>query len=204
MNTNNIEQYPPETGQEQTQPVPEIPPKPQVVASPVVQPSMPPLVVAPVVDTPNIEDPNKKSKKGFWHKAWNKNKLKNPDAVAVLFLHEKRMAEPMILKPIKGFFNIKGKTYHERDDCTYTMKGKDRFPLAIIKEWAIIPLGTEDWDEKEVQEKVSLFQDHAIKGIRHAERVRLGERNEMKMNGKAMIGIGIMAIIGVALLISYI
>ena len=202
----NVQEYNPTTGQMQSEAVPVIEPKAQSVpvqasipvmaSAPIVQPVPVQPIVQQVIDSSPHPDSN--TKKGFWDRAWNKNKLKKPEFVAVLFLHEKRMAEAMLLKPEKGFFNIKGKTYHERNDCIYTMVGKERYPLAIIKEWAITPEGTQDWDEKEVQEKISLFQDHAIKGIRHAERVRLGERSDFKLNNKAMIGGAIALVILVA------
>ncbi len=152
-----------------------------------------------------VEDKKKDDKKkmGFWDKAWSPRKLKNSNTVAVLFLNENGIAEPMEIKSEKGSFNIKGKTYHERSDCTYTMS-KDRYPLAIIKEWSITPEGTKVWDEREVNEKVALFQDHAIKGIRHAERVRSGERGEgIKLNAKAAIGIAIGVIIVLAFVMGY-
>ncbi len=155
------------------------------------------------LDYPDPKTLKEKTKLGFWEKTWRKRKLKINNIVAVLYLNENGTAETMEVKSEKGFFNIKGKTYHERNDCTFTMS-KDRYPLAIIHEWSITPEGTKTWDEKEIQEKFSLFQDHAIKGIRHAERVRLGERGEgIKLNGKAVVGLIIAAIVAIAFMMNF-
>ncbi len=144
-----------------------------------------------------------KTKLGFWEKVWKKRRIQKPNVVAVLFLNENGTAEPMEVKSEKGFFNIKGKSYHERNDCTFTM-AKERYPLAIIRQWSITPEGTKKWDEKEIQEKFCIFQDHAIKGIRNAERVRLGERGEgIKLNGKAIVGLIIAGIIAIGFLVSF-
>ncbi len=145
-----------------------------------------------------------KIKKGFWEKIWNKHKIEKKNHVAIIFLHENGNAEPMEVMSEKGFFQIKGKTYHERRDCIYTL-GKERYPLAIIPEWSLTPIGTKGWEEKTMQEKLSILQDHAIKGIRHAERVKSGEdQGGIKLNAKAAIGIAIAAVIVIAVIMSYV
>ena len=102
-----------------------------------------------------------------------------------------------------GFFHIRGKTYHEDRDCVYRM-GKDKHPLAIIPEWNVTPIGTKAWEDKIMQEKFAVLQDHVMKGIRHAERVRMGERAEGgKLNAKGIIGIGIIVIVLFAVVINY-
>ena len=143
----------------------------------------------------DLEKKSKKKQGNVWDKAFNKRKLKKEKKVAVLFLTNNGQAFPMELEPKNGFFTIKGKSYHEREDCTYSMT-KDRIPLAIIPEWSLIPLGTKEWEDKSLKEKFLELQTHAMRGIRHAELVRLsGEKGEGKINVKMLILIGIGAII---------
>ncbi len=156
-----------------------------------------------------LEDINKdkkdktRKKTGFWDKVWNKKKLEKRNTVAVLYLRENGIAEPMEVESRRGFFNINGKTYHERRDCIYTMS-KDRHPLAIIPEWCITPLGTKSWYDKRPQEVISILQDHCMNGIRHSERVRSGENMGMtKLNLKNAIVIGIIVIVAIAVLMGY-
>jgi len=142
-------------------------------------------------------------KKTLWDKMFRKSRLKKPNTTAVIYLRKNGIAEPMEVELRKGFFNIYGKTYHEDRDCIYRL-GKEKYPLAIIPEWNVVPIGKEEWDLKDMQEKFSTLQDHVMKGIRHAERVRMGEKEPMRMNGKALITIGIMVIIGIAFLMQYV
>lgn len=144
-----------------------------------------------------------KKKQGFWDKVWNKKKLQQRNTVAVLYLRENGIAEPMEIMSRRGFFNINGKTYHERRDCIYTMN-KDRHPLAIIHEWSITPVGTKAWYDKPIQEKLGILQDHCMNGIRHSERVRSGENMGMnKINMKNALVIGIVVIVAIAVLMGY-
>lgn len=155
----------------------------------------------------DIERDKKKSdkkKKGLWEKIWNTKKLDRKNTVAVIYLRENGIAEPMEVMSKRGFFQIDGKTYHERRDCIYTMN-KDRYPLAIIPEWHMTPLGTKSWYDKTPQEQISILQDHCMNGIRHSERVRSGENmGGTKINAKNLIVLGIALIIGIALVIPYI
>jgi hypothetical protein len=141
----------------------------------------------------------KKKKKGIWSKSYNEKKLIKKHKVAVLYLTKNGEARPLELEPKNGFFTIKGKAYHEREDCTWVM-GKQRIPLAIIPEGEIIPMGKEQWQEKNIKEKFLEVQTHAMKGIRHAELVKLsGEENKGGITAKGAILIGIMVIIGIAI-----
>lgn len=149
--------------------------------------------------TPRIVKP---VKRGIWDKMFSKRKMKKPKSVAVLYLRENGVAEPMVIESKEGFLNIEGRTYHEDRDCIYKLKG-DGYPLAIISEWNVTPLGKKAWDDKDLQTKFATLQDHVMKGIRHAERVRMGESEGMKMNGKTMIVIGIMVIIAIAFMWGY-
>ena len=154
-----------------------------------------------------LEDKDKKDKKkkpGIWDKVFNKNKLKKGNKVAVIYLRETGVAETMELKSdVMGFFHIYGKVYHEDNDCFYRI-GKDKNPLAIIPEWNVTPLGRKSWEDKPMQEKFAVLQDHVMKGIRHAERVRMGERTEgMKINPKGIIAIGIIVIVIMAVVVNY-
>jgi len=144
-------------------------------------------------------------KPSVWEKVFRKRKLEKPRTIAILYLHDNNRVEPMELEPKNGFFNINGKTYHERKDCIWTMTyGRDKIPLAIIPEKNLTPVGTGDWEEKTTQEKFAELQDHVIKGIRHAEMVKLAGDGDSKKLNKTVILIIIAVIIGIALLSGYI
>ena len=145
-----------------------------------------------------VKDDKKKKKKSFFERLFNKNKLKKPRKVAVIYLRNNGNAETMELEPDKnGFFTIETKTYHEDSDCMYSMitSSKERYPLAIIPEWNLTPLGNRNWYDRKPQERLATLQDHAMKGIRHAERVRMGEKEESKFNPKTIIIIAIAIVI---------
>jgi len=139
-------------------------------------------------------DDVKKKKKSFFERLFRKNKLKKPNKVAVVYLRNNGVAEFMEVEVKRGFFNISGRTYHENRDCIYRIN-KEGIPLAIIPEWNLIPIGTKNWDDKSMQEKFAELQDHAIRGIRHAELVRMGDKDYSKINVKGAIGIGIIIVI---------
>ena len=148
------------------------------------------------------EKDSKKKKPGFWDRIFNKNKLKNQKKVAVLYLRENGNAEPMHLETKNGFFHIEGRTYHERRDCLYAL-GKDRTPLALIPEWSVLPIGRKQWEDRPMQEKFSTLQDHVMKGIRHAERVRMGDREGKQLNGKTIVVLLIIAVVVGAIFMGY-
>lgn len=149
------------------------------------------------------KEKKKKKEKSVWEKMWSQRKLKKNNTVAALYLRENGMAEPMICVSKNGFFNVYGKVYHERRDCVWTMS-KDRIPLILIPEWSLVPVGTKQWQDKSMLEKFAELQDHVLKGIRHAEIVKLNEGKEgMKINPKVAIILLIVAIIGFAVLKNY-
>ncbi len=135
------------------------------------------VVPKPQEEVPiQIEEPkDKKGKKKltWWSKNFKSKDFKKPSLVAIIFLRNNGRAETMQLETRNGFFNIDKKTYHERRDCTWVV-GKDRIPLAIIPEWSLIPIGTKEWEDKPMLEKFNELQDHTLKGIRHAELVKVG------------------------------
>ena len=151
--------------------------------------------------TPKKED-KKKKKGGFWDKVWSKGKLKKPNMVAVMYLRNNGMAEPMEVQVREGFFNIYGRTYHENRDCIWSLT-KDRTPFAIIPEWSLIPIGTKRWEDKPMLEKFAELQDHTLRGIRHAEFVRLGDGKGLNLNAKSIIGFIILGIIAIAIAAQY-
>jgi len=170
--------------------------QPQSVGSQVETPATP---VTQVGSQPKTMIPQKDR----WSKAFNPRKLQKPNTVAVLYLRNNGVAEPMEVEVKNGFIKIQGKTYHERADCKFSM-GKERTPLAIIPEWSLIPVGTKEWEDKEMKEKFAELQDHTLKGIRNAELVRMGESDGKKMDTKTMILLGIAAIVAVVIGINYI
>ncbi len=143
-----------------------------------------------------------KKKKTVWTGAFRERKLKKPNTVAVLFLHNNGRAEPMEVEVKKGFFNIYGRTYHENKDCMYSFT-RERTPLAVIPEWSLIPLGTQKWNDQSTLEKFAELQDHVLKGIRHAELVKMGEREGSKLTTKSIILMIILGIIGIAVAMQY-
>ncbi len=146
-----------------------------------------------------VSPPKSKGKnKGPWYTSWNKNKLKKPNMVAVLFLRNNGVAEPMEVESKKGMLDIYGKTYHENTDCIWSLN-KNRIPLAIIPQWSLIPIGTKRWDDRSMLEKFAELQDHTLRGIRHAELVKMGDKDAKKMTGKQIVGLVILAIIGLAI-----
>lgn len=149
-----------------------------------------------------LEKKKEKKKIPFWEKIFRKSKLGKPNKVAVIFLRNNGRAEPMELETSNGFFRIAGKTYHENRDCFYSL-GKERYPLALIPEWSLIPIGTKKWEDKDMLEKFAELQDHTLRGIRNAELVKMGDTEKGKINTKAAIGLGIAVIVGLAILQSY-
>jgi hypothetical protein len=132
-------------------------------------------------------------------------KMRKPDVVAILFLRNNGMAEIIYREPREGMFEINGKSYHERMDCRYFLTmGKDRYPLAVIPEWSLIPLGTEEFRKMPEERKFAELQDHVIKGIRNAEIVRQEGDQRKPLNAKTIVVLVIIGVIGLALLRSYI
>lgn len=149
------------------------------------------------------KEEEKKKKDSKWSdKFFKKARFKKPTKVAVIYLRENGIAEPMEVESKNGLFTIGRKTYHERKDCTYTIT-KERIPLAIIPEWSPVPLGTKIWEEKPMYEKFNELQDHVLRGIRHAELVKMGEKERGKISVKQAVIAGIVVIVGLALLTNF-
>ncbi len=168
-----------------------------------------PLEIPQEMKVPLREKEEKKKKKkkkkeleGVWDSPFNKKKLKKPTYVAVIYLRNNGKADRLEAETKHGFFQINDKTYHEDRDCIFRLK--EGYPLAIIPEWSLIPYGTARWHDKTMLEKFAELQDHALRGIRHAELVKMGERDKPKISGKAIVGLIILGIIGLVLLQSYI
>ncbi len=179
-----------------------------------------PLSITPRVketvdkDTSESEKSDKKGgkekkKKKLWDGSWRKNKLKKPNSVAVLFLRNNGKAIQYEMETRKGFFELQGKTYHEDNDCMYqiNLDGAVR-PLAVICEWSLVPVGKQGWYSANDGEgrlefmirKFAEFQDYAIRGIRNAELVKMGESNKSPMNARTVILLIVAGIIGIAVL----
>ena len=151
-----------------------------------------------------IATTNKKKVKDqkWWHGFFGKKSLKKTNKIAVIYLRNNGNAELLEQEPRNGFFSINGQTYHERADCIWTVT-KDRLPMAIIREWDIIPIGTKRWEEEDMREKFAQLEEHVLKGIRHAELVKSGGFSDSKITPKQMIMWGIIAIIAIAVLVNY-
>jgi len=152
----------------------------------------------------NIENNERKEKKKstIWERMFRKNKLKKPNKVAVIYLRRNGVAEPIEVESENGFFNINNKTYHEDRDCIWRL-GKDKYPFAMIPEWNVTPIGRKEWEDKGMQEKFHTLEDHVMKGIRHAERVRVEGQGQMRINPKTMVVLGILAIVAIAFIVNY-
>jgi hypothetical protein len=146
-----------------------------------------------------IKTKEQTKEKSLFGRMFKKDKLKKPKKVAVIYLRNSGIAEPIEIETKKGFFNIDGRTYHERRDCTYTVT-KDRIPLAIIREDDLIPMGTKQWEDKTLREKFAELQDHTLRGIRHAELVKMGDKDRGNVDLRKIIGFGILGIIIIAVL----
>ena len=149
-------------------------------------------------------DVKKDKPKGFFGNLFKTTQLKKPEKVAVILLKKNNTGKEMILEPDnEGVFNINGKKYHQDEDCIYTMEiDKVRYPLAIIPEWSMIPLGTQKWDERPMVEKFAKLQDHVLRGIKNAELVRMGDKeNKTKLSTKQIVLGVIVAIILIGIFI---
>jgi hypothetical protein len=152
----------------------------------------------PVLEKKEERSKSKSKRRSFWEKSFSKKKLTKPTAVAVIYLRNNGKADTMEVETKRGFFEINHKVYHEDKDCIY--RTKDGTPLAIIPEWSLVPYGTQQWHDKSMLEKFAELQDHTIRGIRHAELVKMGEKQPSKINGKAIVGLILLAVIGWAIL----
>ena len=171
----------------------------------VVQEEIPlPLEIIDRDDKKKSKD-KKHEKQGFWAKIFKKKRLIKPKRVAVIYLYNNGSAETSIQETKEGFFSMNNKTYHERRDCTYMIEiERERFPLAIIPEWSLIPLGTEGWKDKTMQEKFSELQDHVLSAIRRAELVKMGAGALPALNMKTIILAGILVLIVGAVILNYV
>lgn len=141
-------------------------------------------------------------KKSIFGNMFNRKRLKkHPKMVAVMYLRNNGKAQPMEVESKKGFFSIEKRIYNEDTDCIYRLP--DGTPLAIIPEWSLIPYGTKQWHDKPMLEKFAELQDHTLRGIRHAELVRMGDDGGKKISPKVVIGLIILLIIGAAIFSQY-
>ena len=160
--------------------------------------------VAEVMPPVEVDPKDKKKSEATWSKFLKTNKVRKDAQVAIMFLRNNGRAEGYVLAAKDGMFDIAGRAYHERADCKYTMKiGKDNFPLAVIREKDLKPIGNKDWDDLSIEAKLAELQYHVIKGIRTAEIVRV-EGNDKKMDLKTIVIIGIIAVVALVFLQKYI
>lgn len=163
-----------------------------------------------IVNGENLEEKAKdkngkkeKKKPIIWDRVFRKRNIEKLNKVAVLYLRNNNKAEALELEARRGFFTINGKTYNEDKDCVFTM-GKERLPLAVIREDSLIPEGNSNWTERAMKEKCFALQDQVIRGVKHAEFVRMGEKEPMRLSGKAIVGIIIAGIVLMAFIMNYV
>ena len=152
----------------------------------------------------NSKDKKKKKEKTLFEKLFNKKKLNRPEKVAVIYLRTNRTAEPIEAELKDSMFMIHGKSYDSKQECIWITTTKERYPLAVIHEDQITPVGTKEWSERAIQQKFQEFQDHVIKAIRHTELVREGYKGEKtNFSTKQIVGAIIAAVIIGAILTNY-
>ena len=162
-----------------------------------------PVPVIPVTIIPKKEK-KKKDKDKWWIKTFNKDKLKKPNKVGVIFLRNNGNVDLLQVETKNGLFSVNGKGYHEDRHCIYTLT-KDRVPIMIIREWDLIPLGTKKWEDEDMREKFAELEQHVLKGIRNAELVKMGGgESDSKFTTKQVILWVIVAVVAGAILINYI
>jgi hypothetical protein len=146
-----------------------------------------------------------KQNESFWKKIFHKKQ--KPNLLPIIYLRKNGVAEPLYVKVENNIFKIGDKVYHDREDCrSKLLMGKESLPFAVIPEDNIVPVGTDQYYAKldeNIQKVVQEHQEMAIKAIRHAEIVRMGEDGK-KPDFKLIIIIAIIAIVGLALLKDYI
>ncbi len=161
------------------------------------------LIVVP--DALKYKSKEEKQKKTLFQKLFNNKTLKKPESVAIVYLRKNGTAQLTVAEPRNEMFNIDGRVYHQREDCNFSA-GKERIPLAVIREDGLVPEGTEDYynmeSDLDMQKRCADHQDYAIKAIRHAEIVRMGYddgSNRAKLNPKIIIAvvIGLVILYGI-------
>ncbi len=163
------------------------------------------LIPTPPQDIPfeKTQQKGKKKKDSLWSKHFTKDKLKKSNRVGVVYLRNNGNVDLLEVETKNGQFTVNGKGYHEDRHCIYTVT-KERVPLMIIREWDLIPLGTKKWADDDMREKFAELEQHVLKGIRQAELVKIGGGSDSKLTTKQLILWGIVAIVGIAILINYI
>ncbi|KKL49763.1 hypothetical protein LCGC14_2312260 [marine sediment metagenome] len=150
---------------------------------------------------PEVKD--KKKNWRWWGKHFNKDKIKKPNRVGVVYLRNNGNVDLLEVETRDGQFAINGKPYHEDRHCVYTLT-KERIPLMVVREWDMIPLGTKKWDDEPMSEKFAELEQHVLKGIRNAELVKMGGGVESKLTTKQMILWGLVILVGAIILVNYI
>ena len=147
------------------------------------------------------EKKKKKPKRGLFERSFNSERLKKNSKVAVVYLMNNRLADFKEMEAINGEFVINGNKYHTDRDCIYATK-KNRIPMAIIREWDLIPLGTKQWEDEGVRKQFAQLERHVLQGIKNAELYKVSGQGNVNPNLKKYILMGIAAIVGIAVLVS--
>lgn len=125
----------------------------------------------------------------------DKKKIKEGE-VCILYLRESGIAEIKYVRPDNGMFIVDGVYYHIKESCNYSL-GNKRIPLAVIPEWAFIPLSRKDYSQK-LASNTQEAQKLIIKTLESAEIVKINKENEpaKKADTKLVIYIVIAAVAG--------
>lgn len=153
-------------------------------------------------DKPQIK--TGKSKKKWFKKYINKERLQKNKKVAVIYLRNIGITEFFELESRDGMFQVNGRIYHESKDCIYRLKDEN-IPVAIIPEWSMTPIGTRVEKDRGLKEKFAEYQDLVLKAIRYAELSRTGGADfaDKKFNVRQVILYVILAIVGGSVLTNY-
>lgn len=150
------------------------------------------------------KEEKREEKQKWFNKFFNNERLKKSNKVAVVFLRNNRLADFKEVEARNGYFSIEGKNYHVDNDCIYSTQ-KDRIPMAIIREWDLMPLGTKQYEDDEMRNRFAKLESHVLNGIKNAELARTGGSGfGNNLTNKQIILYAIIGIVAVALIVGYI
>lgn len=161
----------------------------------------------PIKSKKNKEKKTPKQK-GFFDKFFNKERMQKGKKVGIVYLRDNGLADFKEVEARDEEFIVEGKPYHVERDCIYTTQ-KHRIPLAIIREWDLIPLGTKKWydtegkDEK-MREKFAQLERHVLRGIKNFELWKVQDKSSAQnVNVKKAILYAIIAFVIGAVVIGF-
>jgi len=106
-------------------------------------------------------------------------KLAIKNKIIALILRENRSAEMRVLKVNRGFIFLDSVPHQSSLDFTFLFNGK--YPMIVIKEWDLAPVGTKDYYEaKEKGERNAYSAAELIRMLEEKELLKSGSKMELK------------------------